>query len=89
MCLTAFKLARRYTMIHLPNEYKEEMSIGKALDIVLNCMDGEDNLLNCMETIKMKKDSYTLKFHTQEDFDLYNAYNTVFVKMAEMFKPKL
>ena len=62
------------------------MSIGKALDIVLNCMDGEDNLLNCMETIKQTSE---VKPYTKCLFDLYNAYNTVFVKMAEMFKPKL
>tara|TARA_R110002020_G_scaffold87880_2_gene216285 strand:- start:970 stop:1200 length:231 start_codon:yes stop_codon:yes gene_type:complete len=76
-------------MIHLPNEYKKDMPVGEALDIVLNSMDGDDNLLNCMETIKMKGDTYTLRLHTQEDFDLYNAYNIVFVKMAEMFKAKL
>ena len=33
----------------------------------------------------MRKDSYTLRFHTQKDFDLYNAYNIVFSKMSEMF----
>jgi|TARA_R110001583_G_scaffold117403_1_gene268485 hypothetical protein len=74
-------------MIHLPSEYQKEMPISDALDIVLDIMDGEDNLLNCMETIKMRKDSYTLRFHTQKDFDLYNAYNIVFSKMSEMFKP--
>ncbi len=71
-------------MIHLPSEYKKDMPVGEALDIVLDSMNGEDNLLNCMETIKQTSE---VKPYTMGDFEIYNAYNTVFVKMADMFKP--
>ena len=71
-------------MIHLPSEYQKDIPVGEALDIVLDIMDGEDNLLNCMETIKQTSEVKPL---TMGDFETYNAYNTVFVKMADMFKP--
>jgi len=73
-------------MIHLPSEYQKEMPISDALDIVLDSMDREDGLLNCMETIKQTSE---VKPYTMGDFDLYNAYNIVFNKMGELFRAEL
>ena len=43
-----------------------------------------DMKLTSMETIKQTSE---VKPFTMGDFETYNAYNTVFVKMADMFKP--
>lgn len=66
-------------MIAIPERYKEEMSIAEALDIVL-CED--ENLLNCMETIKQTSE---VKILCMSDMLTYNAYNVVFKSMSKLF----
>mgnify|MGYP000020460524 FL=1 len=66
-------------MIAIPERYKEEMSIAEALDIVL-CED--ENLLNCMETIKQTSE---VKILSMSDMLTYNAYNVVFKGMSKLF----
>ena len=66
-------------MIAIPEEYKEELTLGEALEIV----QGEDNdLLLSMETIKSTSE---VKILSMSDMLTYNAYNVVFKGMSKLF----
>ena len=69
-------------MIAIPIEYEdrfEDLSIAEALDIVIS---EDDNLLNCMETIKQTSE---VKPISMLDIRIYKAYNVVFKGMSELF----
>ena len=66
-------------MIAIPEKYKEELTLGEALEIV----QGADNdLLLSMENIKLTSE---VKILSMSDMLTYNAYNVVFKGMSKLF----
>ena len=72
-------------MIQIPNKYKRDIPFNEACELVIKGVEGQNLLLDCMEAIRMRRDSYTLSWHTEKDIVTYNAYNAVFAKMKELF----
>tara|TARA_R110002167_G_scaffold316725_1_gene522391 strand:+ start:213 stop:419 length:207 start_codon:yes stop_codon:yes gene_type:complete len=68
-------------MIAIPTDHKKDMPFQEACNLV--AIDGD--LFKGMEALKMRKDSYTLRWHSEKDIDLYNAYNVVFKGMSKLF----